>query len=162
MCAWYCVMVLAWAYCYNLTILYIHTQTASFTVHHKHSYPIKIHKQTYTHTAIHLVLTFKGVVYSEIAHDNIGPLPHTVTDFWRMVWQEKVETIAMVTNLKEGMKVKCEQYWPEPGQDLQRGPYMVTTMEQQCFPYYTARKILLKVSIILWTNSLTIILLYTL
>ena len=54
----------------------------------------------------------------------------------------------MVTNLKEGMKVKCEQYWPEQGQEKQLGPYTVTTVEQQCFPYYNIRKILLKVSII--------------
>ena len=74
-----------------------------------------------------------------------------------MVWQEKVEIIAMVTNLKEGMKVKCEQYWPEPGQDVQLGPYMVTTVQQQCFPYYTVRKIVLKVNMILWTKLLTII-----
>ena len=72
-----------------------------------------------------------------------------------MVWQEKIETIAMVANLKEGMKVKCEQYWPKPGQDLQLGPYMVTTVEQQCFPYYTTRKMLLKVNMILWANLLT-------
>ena len=133
---------------FTCTISYIHTQIVSL-YHHKHSCPMKTH--THTHTAIH------ALTCTEIAHNITGPLPHSVTDFWRMVWQEKVETIAMVTNLKEGMKVKCEQYWPEPGQDVQLGPYMVTTVQQQCFPYYTVRKILLKVNMILWTKLLTII-----
>ena len=31
------------------------------------------------------------------------------------MWQEKPPIIVMVTNLKEGNKVKCQQYWPEAG-----------------------------------------------
>ena len=75
-----------------------------------------------------------------------GPLPHTIVDFWRLVWQEKIKAIAMVTNLREGMKVKCEQYWPEQGCEMQIGPYMVTNVEQQSFPYFNIRKIQLQVS----------------
>nr|XP_022306195.1 receptor-type tyrosine-protein phosphatase epsilon-like [Crassostrea virginica] len=41
-----------------------------------------------------------------------GPKPNTVADFWKMVWQEHVSVIAMVTNLTEGEKKKCERYWP--------------------------------------------------
>lgn len=35
-----------------------------------------------------------------------GPKPKTVGDFWEMVWQENVFVITMVTNLKEGKKVR--------------------------------------------------------
>eukprot|EP00731_Ephydatia_muelleri_P019051 Em0011g1091a len=38
-----------------------------------------------------------------------GPLPSTVVDLWRSVWQEGVSTIVMVTNIKEDGKVKCQQ-----------------------------------------------------
>ncbi|WAR16679.1 PTPRS-like protein, partial [Mya arenaria] len=36
--------------------------------------------------------------------------------FWQMVWQQEVEKIAMVTNLVENEKTKCNQYWPDRGQ----------------------------------------------
>ncbi|WAR16853.1 PTPRF-like protein [Mya arenaria] len=49
----------------------------------------------------------------------LGPMAKQLGDFgqfWRMVWQQKVERIAMVTNLVEDEKTKCEQYWPDHGQ----------------------------------------------
>ncbi|WAR16628.1 PTPRK-like protein [Mya arenaria] len=33
--------------------------------------------------------------------------------YWRMVWQQEVKKIVMLTNLVEGEEVKCEQYWPQ-------------------------------------------------
>ena len=44
-----------------------------------------------------------------------GPLPDTVGDFWRLVWDYNIPTIVMLTNLMEKMKVKCSQYWPNTG-----------------------------------------------
>ncbi|XP_058796277.1 receptor-type tyrosine-protein phosphatase S-like isoform X2 [Phymastichus coffea] len=41
-----------------------------------------------------------------------GPKQHTVIDFWRMIWQEKVQIVCMMANLMENGKTKCEQYWP--------------------------------------------------
>nr|XP_022312496.1 uncharacterized protein LOC111117633 [Crassostrea virginica] len=50
---------------------------------------------------------------SEVAYiASQGPKPNTIFDFWKMVWQENVYVIVMVTNLKEGRKLKCERYWP--------------------------------------------------
>ncbi|XP_052810151.1 tyrosine-protein phosphatase 10D-like isoform X1 [Mya arenaria] len=42
-----------------------------------------------------------------------GPLPGTIDDFWRMVWEQNVMMIVMLTQCKEGNKVKCEMYWPD-------------------------------------------------
>ena len=74
-----------------------------------------------------------------------GPLSKTVVDFWRMIWQEKVYTVAMVTNLKENKKIKCQQYWPESG-SKSYGPFMVTITDQQVFADYTIRLLQLQVS----------------
>ena len=76
---------------------------------------------------------------------NAGPLSKTVVDFWRMIWQEKVYTVAMVTNLKENKKIKCQQYWPESG-SKSYGPFMVTITDQQVFADYTIRLLQLQVS----------------
>uniref|UniRef100_F1L8I6 Tyrosine-protein phosphatase non-receptor type 6 n=1 Tax=Ascaris suum TaxID=6253 RepID=F1L8I6_ASCSU len=41
-----------------------------------------------------------------------GPLDETISDFWRMVFQEEVRTILMLTKTVENSKNKCAQYWP--------------------------------------------------
>nr|XP_020474635.1 tyrosine-protein phosphatase non-receptor type 7-like [Monopterus albus] len=47
-----------------------------------------------------------------------GPMPHTVGDFWDMVWQERSSIIVMVTRLKENNE-KCELYWPQPRERME-------------------------------------------
>ena len=71
-------------------------------------------------------------------HNISGPLPQTTIDFWRLVWQEKTQTIVMVTNIKEGSKTKCHQYWPEFGAQS-FGPFQVTITDQQILADYTTR-----------------------
>ncbi|XP_077085178.1 receptor-type tyrosine-protein phosphatase eta isoform X2 [Siphateles boraxobius] len=46
-----------------------------------------------------------------------GPLPCTVNDFWRLIWEKNVHTIVMLTKCNEQGRVKCEEYWPA---DLKR------------------------------------------
>lgn len=54
-----------------------------------------------------------------------GPLPITANDFWRMVWEQKSQVIAMVTLDMECGKVKCHRYWPE-------SPELPLKVDQRC------------------------------
>ena len=67
-----------------------------------------------------------------------GPIPKTVVDFWRLIWQEHPPTIVMVTNIKEGSRIKCQQYWPDSGQESY-GPFQVIITDQQIYADYTVR-----------------------
>ena len=73
-----------------------------------------------------------------------GPIPSSIVDFWRMVWQEKVPSVVMITNLVEGKKTKCEQYWPSSGsQDF--GPFHVSITHQLILADYTIRTLSVEV-----------------
>ena len=51
----------------------------------------------------------------------------------------------MVTNLKEDMKGKCTQYWPDTGY-IDFGPFTITLIDQTIYIDYTERKLEIKVS----------------
>lgn len=56
----------------------------------------------------------------------MGPLTNTISDFWKMVWQEHVRTIVMTTKCIEKNKAKCAQYWPPTNNgSLAAGPFDV-------------------------------------
>ncbi|KAK4470659.1 hypothetical protein MN116_006192 [Schistosoma mekongi] len=42
-----------------------------------------------------------------------GVMPHTINDFWRMVWCSHAPAIVMITKLVENKEVKCELYLPD-------------------------------------------------
>ncbi|WKX90109.1 hypothetical protein Q1695_009166 [Nippostrongylus brasiliensis] len=41
-----------------------------------------------------------------------GPLAQTIPEFWRMIWQEKVDTIIMLCKTVEYGRRKCSEYFP--------------------------------------------------
>ncbi|XP_067684841.1 receptor-type tyrosine-protein phosphatase epsilon-like [Haliotis asinina] len=73
-----------------------------------------------------------------------GPKPGTVPDFWRMVWQEDVTQIVMLTRLMEMNKKKCEQYWPDGGESKTYGSCKVTNKNVSTRADYTVSKFLVE------------------
>ena len=58
-----------------------------------------------------------------------GPMSNTVPDFWRLVWEQRVRVVVMITNIVEQGKKKCSQYWPESGWEVY-GLVSVTLVEE--------------------------------
>ncbi|CAG5907464.1 unnamed protein product [Menidia menidia] len=73
-----------------------------------------------------------------------GPLPSTVKDFWRMVWEQRVNCIVMVTNCTEGGRTKCEQYWPRDCKECLYGELLVTVQSEQVESSWTLRQLTVK------------------
>ena len=68
-----------------------------------------------------------------------GPLPDTSDDFWRMVWEQKCATIVMLTQEREGGRVKCHRYWPTTGA-LNFRQYQVILHAVNEYPDYILRE----------------------
>uniref|UniRef100_A0A8C2WBD8 protein-tyrosine-phosphatase n=1 Tax=Cyclopterus lumpus TaxID=8103 RepID=A0A8C2WBD8_CYCLU len=54
-----------------------------------------------------------------------GPLGSTLTDFWRMIWENNVKVIVMACREIEMGKKKCECYWSPLHQSASFGPFTV-------------------------------------
>ncbi|KAM8875228.1 receptor-type tyrosine-protein phosphatase C isoform 2-T4 [Spinachia spinachia] len=69
-----------------------------------------------------------------------GPKEETVSDFWRMVWEQQSSIIVMVTRCEEGNRVKCAQYWPSPDRETEIFEEFIVKLnsEDNC-PDYTIR-----------------------
>ncbi|XP_065922105.1 uncharacterized protein [Magallana gigas] len=68
-----------------------------------------------------------------------GPFTdETVTDFWRMVWNENVNTIVVLTNLEENGVKKCRKYWPTT--ETMYGDIQVKTLSSDSSSCYKVRR----------------------
>ncbi|XP_065144043.1 receptor-type tyrosine-protein phosphatase H-like isoform X2 [Paramisgurnus dabryanus] len=73
-----------------------------------------------------------------------GPLPSTVNDFWRMIWERRSQGIVMVTNCLERGIVKCEQYWPLDYTPCLYGYLLVTITSEDKAQCWTLREFAVK------------------
>ena len=93
-------------YTHTHTLPHTHTHTHTLTCSHTHapshtphthtltcSLTYSTHKHTHTHTHTH----------------STGPLPGTIVDFWRMMWEQRYPTIVMLTELIEGGRVRGQR-----------------------------------------------------
>ncbi|KAJ3647439.1 hypothetical protein Zmor_019317 [Zophobas morio] len=69
-----------------------------------------------------------------------GPKLSTVNDFWRMIWQEGVQHIAMLANIQEGGKKKVEKYWPDKHETLPFQDITVYYISSEMFADYEHRR----------------------
>ncbi|NWR54484.1 PTPRJ phosphatase, partial [Bucorvus abyssinicus] len=67
-----------------------------------------------------------------------GPLPNTIDDFWRMIWEKNIYSVVMLTKCVEQARTKCEQYWPDK-QSKSYGDVIVTMVSEIVLPEWTIR-----------------------
>ncbi|KAM6154486.1 receptor-type tyrosine-protein phosphatase H [Erethizon dorsatum] len=68
-----------------------------------------------------------------------GPLPQTVHDFWRLVWEQQSRTIVMLTNCLESGRIKCEHYWPVDTQPCIHGHLQVALVGEEVMENWVVR-----------------------
>ena len=66
-----------------------------------------------------------------------------MSEFWRLVWEQRVGVVVMITNLVEQGKRKCEQYWPETGAAM-FGLIEVTMVAESVQAHCTVRTLRLR------------------
>ncbi|XP_055884710.1 receptor-type tyrosine-protein phosphatase alpha-like [Biomphalaria glabrata] len=69
-----------------------------------------------------------------------GPQKATLNDFVKMLLEQKVDVVVMLTELVEDTKVKCERYWPESDK-MKAGQIKVKLGSTQVFADYTIRNL---------------------
>ena len=72
-----------------------------------------------------------------------APKPNTLNSFWQMIWEQRIQSIVMLTNLEEMGKKKCTQYWPESvGAAVQCGSVRVSLLKEETLRGYVTRELL--------------------
>ncbi|KAK9890036.1 hypothetical protein WA026_008843 [Henosepilachna vigintioctopunctata] len=79
-----------------------------------------------------------GFQWSKAYIGTQGPLPSTFDCFWRMVWEQRVNIIVMITNLVERGRRKCDMYWPKEGTETY-GVIQVRLVKEDIMATYTVR-----------------------
>ncbi|NP_001027788.1 receptor-type tyrosine-protein phosphatase C precursor [Takifugu rubripes] len=69
-----------------------------------------------------------------------GPKEETVSNFWRMIWEQQTSIIVMVSRCEEGNRIKCAQYWPSEDRDTEIfEEFIVKLTSEDHYPDYIIR-----------------------
>ncbi|XP_073679532.1 tyrosine-protein phosphatase non-receptor type 22 [Garra rufa] len=108
---------------------------------------VKLSLITSKHDTDYINASFiKGVLGTRAYIATQGPLPTSVLDFWRMLWEYNVQVIVMACREFEMGRKKCERYWPESKEDVfvcepftiyyesdeNKGEYLTRTLKVTC------------------------------
>ncbi|XP_044163802.1 receptor-type tyrosine-protein phosphatase delta-like isoform X2 [Acropora millepora] len=69
-----------------------------------------------------------------------APIPDTIPDFWRMIWEQESSTVVMLSKETESGKVKVHRYWPAK-QPANIGNLVVEMTNEMVYDDYTMREI---------------------
>ncbi|XP_037351543.1 receptor-type tyrosine-protein phosphatase V-like isoform X2 [Talpa occidentalis] len=69
-----------------------------------------------------------------------GPLKKTLEDFWRLVWEQQVHIIVMLTVGMENGRVLCEHYWPADPNPVTHGHITVHLLVEEPEDEWTKRE----------------------
>ncbi|NXS56836.1 PTPRV phosphatase, partial [Brachypteracias leptosomus] len=69
-----------------------------------------------------------------------GPLKKTIDDFWRLVWEQNVCNIIMLTVCMENGRVLCDHYWPSESAPVSYGQVRVHLLMQSSSEEWTMRE----------------------
>ncbi|XP_036006075.1 phosphatidylinositol phosphatase PTPRQ [Fundulus heteroclitus] len=69
-----------------------------------------------------------------------GPLPSTVADFWRMIWETGTRTVVMLTQCYEKGRIRCHKYWPEDHKPMTVfSDILISKVSEEVLPDWTVR-----------------------
>ncbi|KAG7519683.1 tyrosine-protein phosphatase non-receptor type 22-like [Solea senegalensis] len=90
---------------------------------------VKLTFNTAKHDTDYINANFiKGVSDSRAYVATQGPLPHTLVDFFRMIWEYNIQVVVMVCREFEMGKKKSERYWPQK----QEQPFVCDSFTVHC------------------------------
>ena len=77
-----------------------------------------------------------------------GPTDEMIDDFWRMIWQHRIQTVVMLTNLVESGEIKCKKYWPDENKIEKFGNIYVKFDYQEVFADFILTNLVVTKSIL--------------
>lgn len=70
------------------------------------------------------------------------PLDSTIGDFWRMISEQSIPTIVMMSEIGDVSNNKCPRYWADD--EIQYDHITVKYIQSESCPYYTKREFVVK------------------